>query len=171
MSEFEPFNLNLVNFCWSRFGTVALLYWFMWDHNRKCGKGKNYFPFLFVFFEPYNECFLFKSSSLPFTNLRYQQIKFAFWLFKSRAVNITDLWDWPNFVASLQTVDAGLPFDDVEKQLREMVLDCVTKCQKGKVLSKLWSTWNMFMHDFHVGMFVMNIILECLIPKTNPCIS
>ncbi|PSR87503.1 Thymidylate kinase [Actinidia chinensis var. chinensis] len=42
--------------------------------------------------------------------------------------------------ASWKTVDAGLPLDDVEKQLREMVLDCVTTCQKGKVLSKLWST-------------------------------
>ncbi|XP_057492166.1 thymidylate kinase-like [Actinidia eriantha] len=41
---------------------------------------------------------------------------------------------------SWKTVNACLPFDDVEKQLREMVLDSVTTCQKGKSLSKLWSS-------------------------------
>ena len=48
LSEFEPFNLNSVNFFWFRFGTVALVS--TWNHSREGGKGKNYFPFLFVFF-------------------------------------------------------------------------------------------------------------------------
>ncbi|KAF5198217.1 Thymidylate kinase [Thalictrum thalictroides] len=37
-----------------------------------------------------------------------------------------------------QIVDARLPMEDVEKQLRELVLECVTACQKGKPLSELW---------------------------------
>ncbi|CAL5325624.1 unnamed protein product [Camellia sinensis] len=35
---------------------------------------------------------------------------------------------------------ACLPIEDVEKQLQEAVLDCVTTCQKGKPLSQLWSS-------------------------------
>ncbi|CAL5361967.1 unnamed protein product [Camellia sinensis] len=37
-----------------------------------------------------------------------------------------------------RTIDACLPIEDVEKQLQEVVLDCVTTCQKGKPLSQLW---------------------------------
>ncbi|PIA28730.1 hypothetical protein AQUCO_06700034v1, partial [Aquilegia coerulea] len=37
-----------------------------------------------------------------------------------------------------QIVDARLPMEDVEKQLRELVLDSVTACGKGKSLSQLW---------------------------------
>ncbi|XP_052197759.1 thymidylate kinase isoform X2 [Diospyros lotus] len=40
--------------------------------------------------------------------------------------------------ASWKIIDASPPVEEVEKQLREMVLDCVTTCQKGKALSKLW---------------------------------
>lgn len=42
--------------------------------------------------------------------------------------------------ASWKTIDACLPIEDVETQLGEMALDCVTACQKGKALSLLWST-------------------------------
>ncbi|PSS33474.1 Thymidylate kinase [Actinidia chinensis var. chinensis] len=42
--------------------------------------------------------------------------------------------------ASWKIVDASLPVEDVEKQLREMVLDCVTTCRNGKALSQLWSS-------------------------------
>ncbi|PIA45972.1 hypothetical protein AQUCO_01600316v1 [Aquilegia coerulea] len=37
-----------------------------------------------------------------------------------------------------QIVDARLPMEDVEKQLKELVLDSVTACRKGKSLSQLW---------------------------------
>lgn len=42
------------------------------------------------------------------------------------------------FAISQQIIDACLPMEDVEKQLKEAVLDCVTSCQKGKSLSQLW---------------------------------
>ncbi|KAF7129161.1 hypothetical protein RHSIM_Rhsim10G0009900 [Rhododendron simsii] len=42
--------------------------------------------------------------------------------------------------ASWKSIDASLPMEDVEKKLKEMVLDCVTTCQKGKALSNLWSS-------------------------------
>ncbi|KAL5720005.1 dTMP kinase [Ranunculus cassubicifolius] len=37
-----------------------------------------------------------------------------------------------------QIIDASLPMENVEKQLRELVLNCVTTCQKGKPLARLW---------------------------------
>ncbi|KAK7244298.1 hypothetical protein RIF29_39118 [Crotalaria pallida] len=41
---------------------------------------------------------------------------------------------------SWKVVDACQPIEDVEKQLQEIALDCVTECQKGKPLSPLlWS--------------------------------
>ncbi|CAJ1957187.1 unnamed protein product [Sphenostylis stenocarpa] len=40
---------------------------------------------------------------------------------------------------SWKVVDACLPMEDVEKQLQEIVLDCVTESGKGKLLSTLWS--------------------------------
>ncbi|XP_057425937.1 thymidylate kinase isoform X1 [Lotus japonicus] len=40
---------------------------------------------------------------------------------------------------SWKVVDACQPIEDVEKQLQEMVLDCVTECRKGRPLSPLWS--------------------------------
>ncbi|KAE9605219.1 putative dTMP kinase [Lupinus albus] len=41
--------------------------------------------------------------------------------------------------ASWKVVDACQPIEDVEKQLQEIVLNCVTECRKGKPLSLLWS--------------------------------
>ncbi|KAL6325219.1 hypothetical protein AAG906_023064 [Vitis piasezkii] len=40
---------------------------------------------------------------------------------------------------SWKIIDASLPIEDVEKPLRDMVLDCVKTCQKGKTLLNLWS--------------------------------
>ncbi|XP_054812967.1 thymidylate kinase isoform X2 [Prosopis cineraria] len=40
--------------------------------------------------------------------------------------------------ASWKVVDAGQSIEDVEKQLQDIVLDCVMECQKGKPLSHLW---------------------------------
>ncbi|KAG7973479.1 hypothetical protein I3843_07G230200 [Carya illinoinensis] len=42
--------------------------------------------------------------------------------------------------ASWKIIDACQPMEDIEKQLQEIVLDCVTICQKGKPLSNLWSS-------------------------------
>ncbi|KAF3439485.1 hypothetical protein FNV43_RR17763 [Rhamnella rubrinervis] len=41
--------------------------------------------------------------------------------------------------ASWKMIDACQPIEDIEKQLQEMVSDCVRICQKGKPLSFLWS--------------------------------
>ncbi|KAK7835519.1 thymidylate kinase [Quercus suber] len=38
-----------------------------------------------------------------------------------------------------EIIDACQPIEDIEKQLQEIVLDCVMTCQKGKPLSNLWS--------------------------------
>ncbi|KAI3463084.1 hypothetical protein Pfo_019747 [Paulownia fortunei] len=40
--------------------------------------------------------------------------------------------------ATWKMVDATLPIEDVEKQLRQIVMECVLTCQKGKPFSKLW---------------------------------
>ncbi|XP_057982728.1 thymidylate kinase isoform X2 [Malania oleifera] len=40
---------------------------------------------------------------------------------------------------SWKIIDASLPMEDVEKQLKEVVLDCVTTCCRGKSLAQLWS--------------------------------
>ncbi|XP_014492563.1 thymidylate kinase [Vigna radiata var. radiata] len=40
---------------------------------------------------------------------------------------------------SWKVVDGCQPMEDVEKQLQEVVLDCVTECRKGKLLATLWS--------------------------------
>nr|KAJ0224135.1 hypothetical protein LSAT_V11C200084490 [Lactuca sativa] len=39
---------------------------------------------------------------------------------------------------SWKIIDACLPLEDVEKQMTEIVLDCVVSCQKGKPLTHLW---------------------------------
>lgn len=41
--------------------------------------------------------------------------------------------------SSWKIIDARVPVEDVEKQLREIVLDSVMTCQKGKSISRLWS--------------------------------
>ncbi|KAJ0704381.1 putative dTMP kinase [Helianthus annuus] len=40
--------------------------------------------------------------------------------------------------ASWKMIDACQPMEDVEKQLKEIVLDCVKSCQNGKSVSQLW---------------------------------
>ncbi|KAL8247165.1 hypothetical protein R6Q59_008381 [Mikania micrantha] len=40
--------------------------------------------------------------------------------------------------ASWKIIDACQPMEDVEKQLKEIVLDCVKSCQNGKSISQLW---------------------------------
>ncbi|KAI3520701.1 hypothetical protein L1887_10151 [Cichorium endivia] len=39
---------------------------------------------------------------------------------------------------SWKIIDACLPMEDVEKQMKEIALDCIVSCQKGKPLSHLW---------------------------------
>ncbi|KAM4121969.1 hypothetical protein ACB094_01G046500, partial [Castanea mollissima] len=41
--------------------------------------------------------------------------------------------------ASWKIVDACRPIEDIEKQLQELVLECVMACQNGKPLANLWS--------------------------------
>uniref|UniRef100_A0A5B7C328 Thymidylate kinase n=1 Tax=Davidia involucrata TaxID=16924 RepID=A0A5B7C328_DAVIN len=62
---------------------------------------------------------------------RYEQLEFQ----KKVAQSYQILRD-----ASWKIIDACLPIEDVETQLRERVLDCVMTCQKGKSLSQLWSS-------------------------------
>ncbi|KAK6127493.1 hypothetical protein DH2020_038768 [Rehmannia glutinosa] len=40
--------------------------------------------------------------------------------------------------ATWKILDATLPMEDVEKQLRQIVMDCVLTCRKGKPFSELW---------------------------------
>ncbi|MED6135318.1 dTMP kinase [Stylosanthes scabra] len=62
---------------------------------------------------------------------RYEKLEFQ----KKVAESYKALHD-----VSWKFVDACQPIEDVEKQLQEIVLDCVTECQKGKKpLSPLWS--------------------------------
>ncbi|CAK9176116.1 unnamed protein product [Ilex paraguariensis] len=42
--------------------------------------------------------------------------------------------------ASWKIIDGRLSVEEVEKQLREIVISCVMMCQKGKSLSQLWSS-------------------------------
>ncbi|OIW01872.1 hypothetical protein TanjilG_31054 [Lupinus angustifolius] len=61
---------------------------------------------------------------------RYEKLDFQ----KKVAESFKDLHD-----ASWKVVDACQPIEDVEEQLQEIVLNCVTGCQNGKPLSLLWS--------------------------------
>ncbi|XP_057787189.1 thymidylate kinase [Salvia miltiorrhiza] len=40
--------------------------------------------------------------------------------------------------ATWKIIDASLPIEDIEKQLREIVMECVLTCEKGKSFSELW---------------------------------
>ncbi|CAI9103006.1 OLC1v1001415C1 [Oldenlandia corymbosa var. corymbosa] len=40
--------------------------------------------------------------------------------------------------ASWKTLDATQPIEDIEKHLKEITLECILECQKGKSLSQLW---------------------------------
>ncbi|XP_019231331.1 PREDICTED: thymidylate kinase-like isoform X2 [Nicotiana attenuata] len=60
---------------------------------------------------------------------RYEQLEFQ----KKVARSYLALRD-----SSWKVIDATLPVVDIEKKLREVVLDCMMACQKGKPLSQLW---------------------------------
>ncbi|GAB2293168.1 dTMP kinase [Dionaea muscipula] len=60
---------------------------------------------------------------------RYEHLDFQKKVAEKYKVLIDNSW---------KTVDACLPMEDVQKQLRELVLDCVMTCQKGKPLAGLW---------------------------------
>ncbi|XP_043700594.1 thymidylate kinase-like [Telopea speciosissima] len=60
---------------------------------------------------------------------RYEQLEFQ----RKVAQHYQILHD-----ATWKIVDACLPIEDIEKQLRELAMDCVTTCHKGKLLSQLW---------------------------------
>ncbi|XP_026453408.1 thymidylate kinase-like isoform X2 [Papaver somniferum] len=60
---------------------------------------------------------------------RYEQLEFQ----KKVAQHYEMLHD-----LTWKTVDACLPMEEVAKQLREIVMDCVANCQKGKPLVELW---------------------------------
>ncbi|KAI3974723.1 hypothetical protein MKX01_029950 [Papaver californicum] len=60
---------------------------------------------------------------------RYEQLEFQ----KKVAQHYEMLHD-----LTWKIVDACLPMEEVAKQLREIVMDCVANCQKGKPLIELW---------------------------------
>ncbi|XP_009601111.1 thymidylate kinase-like [Nicotiana tomentosiformis] len=60
---------------------------------------------------------------------RYEQLEFQ----KKVARSYLALRD-----SSWKVIDATLPVEDIEKKLREVILDCMMACHKGKPLSQLW---------------------------------
>ncbi|XP_019163358.1 PREDICTED: thymidylate kinase-like isoform X1 [Ipomoea nil] len=62
---------------------------------------------------------------------RYEQLEFQ----KKVALSYKALQD-----SSWKIIDATLPMEDIEKELREIVVECMIKCQEGKPLSLLWSS-------------------------------
>lgn len=60
---------------------------------------------------------------------RYEQLEFQ----KKVAGSYLSLRD-----SSWKVIDATLSIEDIEKKLREVVLDCMMTCHKGKPLSQLW---------------------------------
>lgn len=62
---------------------------------------------------------------------RYEQLEFQ----KKVAQSYRALFD-----ASWKIIDATQSIEDIEKQLRDIVLDCVATCAKGKDLPLLWSS-------------------------------
>ncbi|KAK4363191.1 hypothetical protein RND71_018432 [Anisodus tanguticus] len=60
---------------------------------------------------------------------RYEQLEFQ----KKVAGSYLALRD-----SSWKVIDATLSIEDIEKKLREVVLDCMKACHKGKPLSQLW---------------------------------
>lgn len=40
--------------------------------------------------------------------------------------------------ATWKIIDATLPIEDIEKQLRQMVMECMVTCEKGKPFLELW---------------------------------
>lgn len=62
---------------------------------------------------------------------RYEQLEFQ----KKVAHSYQALQD-----SSWKIIDATLPMEDIEKKLREIVVESMIKCQDGKPLSLLWSS-------------------------------
>ncbi|GER52326.1 thymidylate kinase [Striga asiatica] len=60
---------------------------------------------------------------------RYEKLDFQ----KIVAQSYTTLQD-----STWKIVDATLPIEDVEEQLRQIVVECVMTCQKGKPFAHLW---------------------------------
>ncbi|XP_016499480.1 thymidylate kinase-like isoform X1 [Nicotiana tabacum] len=60
---------------------------------------------------------------------RYEQLEFQEKVARSYSALCDPSW---------KVIDATLPVVDIEKKLREVVLDCMMACQKGKPLSQLW---------------------------------
>ncbi|XP_011097317.1 thymidylate kinase isoform X1 [Sesamum indicum] len=60
---------------------------------------------------------------------RYEQLEFQKRVAQSYKMLRDSTW---------KIVDATLPIEDVEKQLRQIVMECVLKCQKGKPFVELW---------------------------------
>ncbi|VFQ66539.1 unnamed protein product [Cuscuta campestris] len=61
---------------------------------------------------------------------RYEQLEFQ----KKVALSYRALQD-----SSWKVIDATLPIEDIEVKLRELVVECMSKCRDGKPLSLLWS--------------------------------
>lgn len=61
---------------------------------------------------------------------RYEQLEFQ----KKVSLQYKDLHDH-----SWKIVDACQPIEEIEKQLKEMALNCIESCRKGKPLALLWS--------------------------------
>ncbi|KAH6818263.1 P-loop containing nucleoside triphosphate hydrolases superfamily protein [Perilla frutescens var. frutescens] len=60
---------------------------------------------------------------------RYEKLEFQ----KRVAQSYKTLCD-----ATWKIIDATLPIEDVEKKLRQIVMECVVTCEKGKPFSELW---------------------------------
>ncbi|KAK3033433.1 hypothetical protein RJ639_033037 [Escallonia herrerae] len=69
---------------------------------------------------------------------RYERLEFQRKVAKSYQILRDSSWKSHLFLAVQQTIDACCPVEDVEKQIREVVSDCVVTCQKGKSISQLW---------------------------------
>ncbi|XP_051153018.1 thymidylate kinase isoform X2 [Andrographis paniculata] len=60
---------------------------------------------------------------------RYEQLEFQKKVADSYKMLSDSTW---------KIVDATLPVEDIEKKVRDMAMECVVMCEKGKPLSKLW---------------------------------
>ncbi|XP_047317499.1 thymidylate kinase [Impatiens glandulifera] len=62
-------------------------------------------------------------------NERYEQLEF-----QRKVASVYDILQ----DSSWKIIDACLPMEDVEKQARKIVVDTISDCRKGKILSSLW---------------------------------
>ncbi|KAL5973543.1 dTMP kinase [Asimina triloba] len=61
---------------------------------------------------------------------RYEQLEFQRKVAEQYFTLRDDTW---------KVIDACQPIEDVEQEIRELALECINTCQKGKPLSLLWS--------------------------------